>query len=183
MLAKDVSLDEIKDFIINGRPKRLVKVTPFGITGMLIDVEYDRKPYMEPIANGTLASYWLERYGIRLPENDFLAWVDIEKTPLKYPASQVYISTKELPFTHQQRSTFILSPKREKELTLQLAKTLLEEPLKIGELTVPFQVDCLVTLDELRKEGKIQEYGELSLPELRFFNNGIGLRPSDMKKY
>jgi hypothetical protein len=183
MLGRGISIDEVKDFIINGRPKRLVKVLPYGTTGMFIDMDYKRNPYKEPFENGTIASYWWERYKVRLPENDFVVWIDIEKASLKYPASQVYISTKELPFTHEQRKVFVPSPKKEKELTLQLARRLLEKPLKIGGLTVSFEIDHLVTLDELQQEGKIQDYGRLKLPQLRFYKGGIGTKPLDIKKY
>jgi len=180
LLARGVPLEEIKEFVIKGRPKRKVKTAPYGSSGLIIDL-LPEKSVDEEVVNGeSLRAYWLKTHKIKLPDDDFVVYVDMDKAPLPYPASQVFLSTKEMPFSYRQRRIFILPPKRKKEKTMKLLKLLLEQPLNLGDTKIVFKVDKLVSLDTLKREGKIKEYGVFDLPILRFFNDGIGRNPYDI---
>jgi len=180
LLSRGIPIKEIRDFIIEGRPKRKAKVAPYGLSGLIIDISLEKSVNEEMVNGETLRNYWLKKYGIRLPDDDFVVYVDIDRNPMKYPASQVFLSTKEMPFTDKQRRVFILPPKRKKRRTLQILRELLEEPLELGNVTIAFDVRELVSLDQLKEKGKIKEYGCFKLPKLRFFNNGLGDKPLDI---
>jgi hypothetical protein len=180
--ARGVEDKEILDFIINGRPKRKVKLGPFGFSGLIIDIAFDESVDKIKVNEQTIRERWLRKYGIKIPEDDFIVYVDMDKQPFAYPSSQVFLSTKEMPFSEDQRRIFLLSPRRKKEKTLLLLKTLLEEPLDLGEIKLCFDTYKLVDLDNLKKENKIVEYGRLELPALRFTGDFIGKNPIDIKK-
>jgi len=181
LLARGVSKEVLKNYIIEGRPKRFVTTFPYGRSGLVVDLAFDARPETERIGNESLANYWLRTHSIRLPTEDFVVYVDVEGTTLQYPASQIFLSTRGLNFTREQRALFILPPARERLRILQLLRTLLSEPLTLGDTKVTFNVTDLVGLDQLTREGKIREYGILEIPTLSFGGNGTGKRPLDIR--
>jgi len=181
LLARGVDAKSIVDYIQNGRPKRNVIAGPFGWSALLIDIFFDKRPDQEKFNEETLTQRWYKKYGIQLPDDDFIVRVDMDKNPLTYPASQVYLSTKELPFSHEQRKVFILTPNKKMDRTKSLLKMLLSTPLEIGNTKISFDAERLADLDDLKLEGKIIEYGELQTPLLRFSGSSVGEAPIDIR--
>jgi hypothetical protein len=70
------------------------------------------------------------------------------------------LSTKEIPFSYQQRKVFALPPKKKQQKTLQLLRNILSEPLELLSVKVSFDIQSLVTLDTLKEQGKIMGMGE-----------------------
>jgi len=181
LLARGVDPRGVVDYIQNGRPRRNVVTGPFGGSALLIDISFDKRPEQVKFNDETIKQRWYKKYGIQLPEDDFIVRVDMDKNPLTYPASQVFLSTRGLPFSHEQRKVFILTPKKKMEKTKELFRTLLSTPLDIGNTKISFDIERLANLDDLRSEGKILGYGEFQRPLLRFLGTSVGDSPGDIR--
>lgn len=179
--ARGVSDAEIEDYIIGGRPRRQVKVEPYGKSCLLINIEFDASVDDFRLGDETLRSRWSRKYGVRMPEDDFVVNVDDERTPLAYPASQVYLSTRGLPFSDQQRKVFILPPKKKSQRTLDSLSRLLSKPVELGNVRVVFNVQSLTTLETLERGGEINGSSQLKPPLLKFAEGGVSEDPRDIR--
>jgi len=181
--ARGISDKDIEQYVINGRPKRQASVEPYGKSCLIISMDSGTSVDDFKLDEETIRNRWLRTHRTRLPQDDFIVHVDDEKTPLAYPASQVFLATRGLPFTDQQRKVFMLPPKKKAQKTLEFLKRLLGDPLQLGTTKIAFDTSSLVSIESLEKEGKVLGTGRLEAPTLRFQGNGVGKEPKDVRHH
>ncbi|MFW6142429.1 MAG: hypothetical protein ACOC53_07720 [Candidatus Saliniplasma sp.] len=154
-----------------------VGVEPYSTTGEIKGIRWNKTVSSEKIpASGwskdygkdelTLKEYWQEERNIQLKDDEgpiLEIKLNSREKHLSYPPSKVYITTQRKSIPKKIRKEFAYASVKRVGKTERLAKTMLGNPINLGDATINFDLK-MAPEDKLKEIGKLIEVGKIDEP-------------------